>query len=82
MLKVCPATVIVASRADPVFASTLNCTVPLPDPLAPAVMCTHDCDADAVHAQPAPPVTAIDPDPPPESNVWLVGLIPIEHPPD
>lgn len=66
--KLRPPTLMVASRAAPPFASTVNETVPGPEPLPPAVMCTHGCEAVAVQPQPAPVFTARDPAPPPEAN--------------
>ena len=57
---VCPAIVIVAERAGPVFAPTVNATVPLPDPLAPEVMVSQACEGVAAQLQPAGAVTVID----------------------
>jgi hypothetical protein len=66
---------MVASRADPGFASTENPIVPDPEPLPPAVMCTHVGSEElAVHEQPAPAVIAMEPAPPPDANDWLSGL--------
>jgi len=75
-VKVWPATVIVADRDDEVvFAATVKPTVPLPLPLAPDVIVTHAADVVAPQEQPAPAVTAIDPEPPLAAIDWLVGLI-------
>jgi hypothetical protein len=73
---------MVAVRSAPLFASILNCTVPLPDPLAPDVMTTHGCDAFAVQAHPEPAATVKEPFPPPAGNGWFDGLMVYEHPPD
>jgi hypothetical protein len=62
-VKVWPPTEIVAVRAVPVFASTLNATVPLPVPDAPAVTNSHGALETAVHAHvPVEATTAIVPD--------------------
>jgi hypothetical protein len=69
-VKVWLATVIVPVRAAPVFAATLNSTVPFPLPLAPDVTVIHDALLTAVHVQvlavetatavPGPPAAGID----------------------
>ncbi len=46
------------------FAATLNVTVPLPDPLAPAVTMIQLTVLDADHAQPPVVVTVNEPVPP------------------
>ena len=56
--------VIVAERPGPVVAAALYCTSPVPLPLAPDVIVSHDALLDAVQAQPAPVVTATRPVPP------------------
>ena len=57
--------VIVPLRAAPVFAATLNPTLPLPLPLAPLVIEIHAALLEAVHVQLLPlAVTATDPAPP------------------
>ena len=62
---VCPATVSVADRAEvEVFAAAVKLTVPLPEPLEPAVIVTHPALLPAVHEHPAVVVTAALPDPP------------------
>lgn len=57
-VNVWPATVIVPVRAAPVFAATLKVTLPLPLPVAPAVIAIHEALLVAVHPQPLPAVTA------------------------
>ena len=67
--------VIVPLRGTPVmFASNVNCTVPLPEPLAPAVTAIHAAPLTAVHAHPAPVVTATEPDPLPTGAACDGGL--------
>lgn len=67
--------VIVPVRGMPVmFASKLNCTVPLPVPLAPAVTAIQEAPLTAVHAHPAPAVTATEPDPLPTGATCDGGL--------
>ena len=57
---------MVPARAAPVaLGSTLNCTVPPPDPLAPPVTVIHEALLTAVHRQPVPAVTLTEPVPPP-----------------
>jgi hypothetical protein len=75
MLKVCPATVIVPVRAGPVLAATEKLTVPLPVPVAPAVMVIQASLLVAVQAQPAAAVTLVEPAPPAAAMVWLAGLM-------
>jgi len=68
--------VIVPDRLLPVeFDPTLNATVPLPVPAAPAVMVIHVVVVVAVHAQPVFAVTATEPGPPPAAMDVLCGLI-------
>ena len=63
-------------RSPPVFAATLNVTVPLPLTLEPAVSVIQLALLTAVQAQPGCVVTATGPPVPPEaSNVWLVGAM-------
>jgi hypothetical protein len=64
-VKVCPAAVIVPVLAGPAFAAALNCTVPLPAPVAPAEIVSQAASAVADHAQPLAVWTSKDPDPPP-----------------
>jgi hypothetical protein len=65
IVNVCPAAVIVPDRAAAVFAAALNCTVPLPVPLAPDVIVIHGAFAAAVHEQEPLPTTLNEPPPPP-----------------
>ena len=74
-VNVSPATVSVPVRAEPVLASTLNLTMPLPDPVEAPTMVIHDAFDAAVHAQPAVVVTFVEPLPPVESTSWRVGEI-------
>src|SRR5690349_8817248 len=64
-VKVCPAIVSVAERDPPVVAAALYATVPLPVPLAPDVIVSHDALLVAVQAHPAALVSATLPVPPP-----------------
>jgi hypothetical protein len=60
---------MVPDRAPPVVAATVNCTVPVPDPVAPPVIDIQSVDwLDAVHAQPASAVTFTLPVPPDDPN--------------
>src|SRR5574341_283269 len=74
-VKVRPAMVIVSIRCGPVLAATVNCTVPLPLPLAPLEIVIHAALLIAVHAQPDTVVTLTEPDPPLAVKVWLMGLM-------
>jgi hypothetical protein len=62
-------------RAVPPFAATLNETVPLPDPEAPAVSVIQSAFVTAVHAQPSPAVTATVPVPPADATGCDAGAI-------
>jgi hypothetical protein len=62
-----------------VFAATAKPTVPLPVPLAPAVMVIQESFATAVQAQPELVVTDVDVVPPPATNPTFVGLTMVEH---
>jgi hypothetical protein len=80
-VKVCPPIVIVPLRdVVPVFAETLYRTLPLPLPLAPAVIVIHATLLADVHAQPVAavivtlPVTAAD-----VVRFEEVGEMPGEH---
>jgi hypothetical protein len=69
------ATVNVPVRRGPVFAAALIDTVPLPLPLAPAVIDNHEMLLVAVHAHPAATVTVTGPvAPPPATTDRVVGL--------
>src|SRR5207253_11324174 len=71
--KVCPAIVTVPVRAASEFALTINATLPLPEPGLPLVIETHGTADAAVHAHPAPAVTATLTGPPVSLTDWLVG---------
>jgi hypothetical protein len=79
-VNVSPAMVNVPVRSPPVFAATLNVTVPLPLPLEPVVTVIQLALLTAVQAQPDCVVTATGPPVPPEAlNVWLVGAMAYVH---
>ena len=70
-VKVRPAIVSVPMRAAPVFAATVKPTDPLPVPLAPEVIVSHEgsllvavqvqpADVDTVTGVPVPPAAPID----------------------
>lgn len=79
-VNVRPAIVIVPDRDGPVVAATLNCTVPLPEPLLPCVTVIHGTLLVAVHAQPPGAVTATEPVPPAGATVCASGAIVMVHP--
>jgi hypothetical protein len=64
IVKVFAAMVRVVERAGPVLASTTNSTVPLPVPVVPDVMVTHDAPLADVQLQALVVVTVTDPLPP------------------
>jgi len=65
IMKARPAIVRIAVRATVVvLAAALYATLPLPTPLAPLVMVTHEAPLVAVHAQLAAVVTDTVPAPP------------------
>ena len=73
-LNVVPAIVSVPLRlVIAVFAATVKLVLPGPDPEAPLVTVIHDALLLAVHAQPAPAVTALELVPPAAVNDWLAG---------
>jgi hypothetical protein len=73
-VKLWPAIVSVAVRATVVaFAATLKLTVPLAEPLDPAVTVTQLAPLVAVHAQPVVVVTATLPVPPLAANACVDG---------
>lgn len=75
-VNVCPPAVIVPVRCVvAVFAATLNVTVPLPEPLAPAVTTIQLALLDADHVQPSPALTANEPEPPAAGIDWDTGAI-------
>jgi hypothetical protein len=67
------AMVSVPDRDGPVVAAAVNDTVPDPLPLAPDAMVIHEALLDALHAHPAPAVTATLPLPPDEGTVCVSG---------
>jgi hypothetical protein len=73
-VKVCPAMVIVPVRCGPVFAATEKFVVPLPAPLAPAVIVIQVSLLAAVQAQPVAVATLTDPVPPAAATLCEVGL--------
>ena len=68
------ATVTVPLRAAPVLAAAVIVTVPSPEPLAPAVIDSHDALLAAVHAHPPAALTATGADPPAAVAESDVGL--------
>jgi hypothetical protein len=75
IVKVWSAIVNTPDRPLDVLAATVKLTVPLPVPLAPCVIVTHDAVLAAVHAQPAPAVTVTLPEPPPAAILVLCGAM-------
>ena len=73
-VTVCPAMVSMAERGPPGVAAAVNCTVPLPAPLAPAVMDSQGALLLALQAQSAPVVTLMLPLPPVAAMLVLVGV--------
>src|SRR5205807_636162 len=69
----------VPARAAPAFEATLNDRVPAPVPDAPEAIVIHGTFDTAVHAQPWPAATEIEPPPPLAAIDWLVGAIEKEH---
>jgi hypothetical protein len=63
-ISVCPPMTTVPLRAAASFAATENLTTPFPVPEAPSVMVIQEFCVAAVHAQPAPAVSAVEPVPP------------------
>jgi len=61
------------------FAATLNATVPLPDPLVPAVTLIQVAPLAAVQAQPVAVVIVNEPLPPPAGTDSDAGEIAYEH---
>jgi hypothetical protein len=78
-VNIWPAIVKVPFRAAPVLAATLYATVPLPVPVAPEVMVSHDALLVAVHAQPDPLVTVTVPVLAVAGAFWLADPIEYEH---
>ena len=75
-----PAIVSEPARPPPVFAATLNPTVPFPDPLLPEVIVSQPALLAAVQAHPAVVDTAIEvPAPPAALNDCATGSIEYEQ---
>jgi hypothetical protein len=73
-VTVFPAIVIVAVREDvPVFETAEYATAPLPCPLEPLVILSHEALEEAVQEQPAVPVTATVPVAPAAAGASDVG---------
>lgn len=73
-VNVAPAIVSVPLRlVMAVLAATVKLVLPGPDPEAPLVTVIHDALLLAVHAQPAPAVTALELVPPAAVNDWFAG---------
>jgi hypothetical protein len=81
-VKVLPATVTVALRPGPVVAAALYCTSPLPVPVAPDAIVSHDSLLDAVHEQPAVVATVTRPLPPAAGTDAESGEMENTHPAD
>jgi hypothetical protein len=73
MEVVVPAMDIEPVRSAPVFAATVNDTVPFAEPLDPPVIVMKLELLTAVHAHELPAVTATDPVPPSGGNVETLG---------
>jgi hypothetical protein len=79
-VNVLPPALIVPVRAAPVFADTLNATVPLPVPDAPLEIEIHPAPDTAVHEQvAADALIANEPDPPDSDRLTSVGEIENVH---
>lgn len=79
-VKLFPAMVRTADRCVvPVWAATENPTVPLPLPVAPLEIVTHDAPLVAVQAQPAPVVTLTVPVLAVAATDWLAAEMLKEH---
>jgi hypothetical protein len=75
-VKVCPAMVIVPTRATVVtFADTAKVTGPVPAPVEAPVSESHPALTVAAQAHPAVVVIVTDPVPPSADTDWLGGLI-------
>jgi hypothetical protein len=79
-VNVWPPAVIVPARPGPALAATVNRTVPLPDPFAPALIVIHGVGVDAVHEQPDAVCTSKAPCPPPLPTSSDAGDRRNEHP--
>ena len=75
-----PPTVTVALRDTlDVLAVAVSVIVPLPEPLAPLVIDSHDALSDAVHVQPEPAVSVRVAVPPPTATLVVSGDTENEH---
>jgi hypothetical protein len=73
-------TLIVAVLGGPALADAVNVTLPLPLPLAPLVIVSHEASLVAVQVQLAAlVVTVIDPALPPTAAIWLAGATLYAH---
>jgi len=79
-VKACPAIVSVPVRAAPVFAATVKPTDPLPVPVSPEVIVSHDALLVAVHPQLAVVETVTLPVDVPASTERVTGAIANVHP--
>jgi hypothetical protein len=68
-----PAIVSVPARADPVLLATSTFTPPLPLPLAPDAIVSHDALLTAVHTHPLATLTDVATDPPLEPTFRCAG---------
>ncbi len=78
-VKVFPATVNDAVRAEPVLAATLYDIVPLPVPVDPDEIVIQETPVDVLHEQPLPAVTDMLPVPPLDVKEALDGEIAYVH---
>jgi hypothetical protein len=79
---VCVPMLMAPVRAPPVFAATVNVTLPLPVADAPPVIVIHGADVVAVHAHPPAADTATaEPLPDVAGTDWDDGLIDVAHEP-
>jgi hypothetical protein len=74
-----PAVTVPLREFVDVFGATVYATLPLPLPVAPLVIASHDLLLDAVHAQPVAAVTLMVPLPPAATTLAEVGEIAGEH---
>jgi hypothetical protein len=81
-VNVFPAIVRVALRAAPVVAAALYCTSPLPLPVAPDAIVSHDSLLDALHEHPSVVVTVTRPVPPAAGTDADSGEMLNTHPAD
>jgi hypothetical protein len=79
-VNVWPAAVMAPLRAGPLFAATVNRTVPSPVTFAGEVIVIQDTALAALHAQPAAVCTVKEPCPPASSNLVAVDESVYAHP--